>query len=78
MHPFSNQPSSSASTPDPYAAAREMGIFRTVPQHAYSDVNAGTIVERIMRSRDLYEARQRAKGIKASAEEEARHQELMR
>jgi len=45
-----------------------MGIYREIGHHDFEDVNAGTIVQRIMKSRDLYEARQRAKGMKAHVE----------
>ena len=49
---------------DPYAAPKEMGIFQKISSHAFGDVNAGTIVQRIMKSRDLYEERQRKKDRK--------------
>ena len=52
-----------------------MGIFRAIGTHPYADVNAGTIVARIMHSRDLYEQRQRAKGVKAGLEEAVRRRE---
>ena len=62
---------------DPYTAPRAMGIFREVGAHDYADVNAGTIVQRIMRSRDLYEARQRKKGVKAEVEAAQRQREIL-
>ena len=62
---------------DPYTAPRAMGIFREVGRHDYADVNAGTIVQRIMRSRDLYEARQRKKGVKAEVEAAQRQREIL-
>ena len=49
-------------TYDPYQAPKAMGIYGEIGQHAFSDVNAGDIVQRIMKSRERYEARQRAKG----------------
>ncbi|EPE34497.1 Nucleotidylyl transferase [Glarea lozoyensis ATCC 20868] len=52
-------------TYDPYTAPKEMGIYKEIGQHAYAGVNAGEIVQRIMKSRDLYEERQRIKGAKA-------------
>lgn len=55
-------------TYDPYVAPKRMGIYKQIGHHAYEDVNAGTIVQRIMKSRDLYEARQKAKGMKADVE----------
>lgn len=64
-------------THDPYTAPKAMGIFREIGTHAFSDVNAGQIVQRIMRSRDMYEARQRAKGVKAEVEAAARDREML-
>lgn len=64
-------------TYDPYTAARDMGIYREIGEHAFAEVNAGEIVQRIMKSRDLYEARQRAKGVKAGAEAAARQREIL-
>ncbi|ORY68713.1 phosphoethanolamine cytidylyltransferas-like protein [Pseudomassariella vexata] len=61
---------------DPYAAPKEMGIFQEISTHNFQEVNAGTIVQRIMRSRDLYEERQRKKGVKAGAEAAAREREI--
>jgi ethanolamine-phosphate cytidylyltransferase len=65
------------STHDPYTAPREMGVYREVASHRFSDVNAGTIVQRIMKSRDMYEARQRAKGVKAGVEEAHKMREVL-
>ncbi len=48
-----------------------------IGQHEFQDVNAGEIVQRILRSRDLYEARQRAKGAKAEVEHSARQREIL-
>lgn len=53
-----------------------MGIFREIGNHEFEEVNAGTIVQRIMKSRDLYEARQKAKGMKAEIEAAQRRREL--
>lgn len=64
-------------TYDPYAAPKAMGIYREIGAHAFADVNAGQIVQRIMRSRAMYEARQRAKGVKAEAETAARQREVL-
>jgi ethanolamine-phosphate cytidylyltransferase len=65
------------STADVYAEPKEMGIYREIGHHEFEDVNAGTIVQRIMKSRDLYEARQKAKGMKADVEEAHRQRELL-
>ncbi|XP_044715683.1 cytidylyltransferase-like domain-containing protein [Hirsutella rhossiliensis] len=64
-------------TYDPYTDPKEMGIYREIGEHAFSEVNAAEIVQRIMKSRDMYEARQRAKGVKAEVEAAARRRELM-
>lgn len=55
-------------TDDVYTDPKAMGIYREIGTHEFGDVNAGTIVQRIMKSRDLYEARQKAKGMKADVE----------
>jgi ethanolamine-phosphate cytidylyltransferase len=62
---------------DPYTSPKEMGIYREIGRHEFESVNAESIVQRILRSRDLYEARQRAKGMKAEAEEAQRQRELL-
>ena len=62
---------------DVYAAPKEMGIYREIGHHEFEDVNAGTIVQRIMKSRDLYEARQKAKGMKADIEAAHKRRELL-
>ncbi|KAI0142242.1 phosphoethanolamine cytidylyltransferase-like protein [Xylariaceae sp. FL1272] len=62
---------------DPYTTVRDMGIFQQVPTHKFQDVNAGTIVQRILKSRDLYEERQRKKGVKAVGETAQRQREML-
>lgn len=57
-------------TYDPYTAPKQLGIFHETGSHDFAHVNAGEIVQRIMKSREAYEARQRAKGVKAVVEEE--------
>lgn len=64
-------------TYDPYTAPKAMGIYREIGKHAFAEVNAGEIVQRILKSRDLYEARQRAKGVKAEVEAAARQREML-
>jgi ethanolamine-phosphate cytidylyltransferase len=61
---------------DVYAEAKQMGIYKEIGPHEFEDVNASTIVQRIMKSRDLYEARQKAKGMKAEIEAVQRQREL--
>ncbi|KAK8050534.1 Ethanolamine-phosphate cytidylyltransferase [Apiospora phragmitis] len=62
---------------DPYEAPKQMGIFQEISQHLFQGVNAGTIVQRIMESRALYEERQRKKGMKATVEGAAREREIL-
>jgi ethanolamine-phosphate cytidylyltransferase len=64
-------------TYDPYTAPREMGIYQEIGQHEFSGVNAGQIVQRILRSRDMYEERQRVKGVKGIGEEAQSRREKM-
>ncbi|KAH6641689.1 hypothetical protein F5144DRAFT_507156 [Chaetomium tenue] len=64
-------------TEDVYTEPKEMGIYREIGRHEFEDVNAGTIVQRIMKSRDLYEARQKAKGMKADLEAAHKERELL-
>ena len=54
-----------------------MGIYQPIGPHEFADVNAGTIVDRILASRDRYEARQRAKGAKSDLEEAHRRREQL-
>ncbi|KAI0505933.1 phosphoethanolamine cytidylyltransferase-like protein [Xylaria bambusicola] len=62
---------------DPYTAPKKMGIFREISSHRFRDVNAGSIVQRILKSRDLYEERQRKKGVKAVGEAAQRQREIL-
>jgi len=64
-------------TYDPYTAPKAMGIYQEIGNHAFVNVNAEEIVQRIMKSRDLYEARQRKKGVKADLEKAHREREIM-
>ena len=53
---------------DTYEEAKRRGIYREIGGHRWADVNAGVIVNRILRERERYEERQRKKGVKASQE----------
>ena len=64
-------------TYDPYSAAKELGIYQEVGEHPFAHVNAGEIVQRILKGREAFEARQRAKGLKAVGEEETKRREEM-
>ena len=66
-------------TYDPYATAKQLNLYREIANHNFQNVNAGEIVNRIMKGRALYEERQRAKGEKGITEEaERRRQDLER
>lgn len=56
-------------TYDPYTAPKRMSIFRETGSHDFQHVNAGEIVGRILKSREAYEERQRAKLQKGVIEE---------
>lgn len=56
-------------TYDPYTAPKQLGIFREIDEHPFSYVNAEEIVQRILKSREDYEERQRQKHEKAMREE---------
>lgn len=62
-------------TYDPYTAPKQMGIFKEVQRHDFQDVNAGQIVQRILKSREAFEERQRAKLQKAVVEEAVKQKE---
>ncbi|KAL8953805.1 MAG: hypothetical protein Q9222_000370 [Ikaeria aurantiellina] len=62
-------------TYDPYIAAKGLGIYREIGTHVFQDVNAGEIVQRILRSRQMYEERQKKKGEKGAGEEVVRRRE---
>jgi ethanolamine-phosphate cytidylyltransferase len=64
-------------TYDPYVDAKEIGVFRQVPSHSYQGVNAGEIVERILKSREAFAERQRKKGEKAVGEDAVLRREEM-
>ena len=64
-------------TYDPYTGAKALGIYREIGNHDFQNVNAGEIVQRILRSRQMYEDRQRAKGEKAATEEVFHRREAM-
>lgn len=66
-------------TYDPYAVTKTLNIYREVANHEFQNVNAAEIVARIMKSRALYEERQRKKGEKGVSEEaEKMRQEMER
>ena len=64
-------------TYDPYAPAKALGIYHEIGDHDFQNVNAGEIVQRILKSREMYEERQRAKGQKAATEEAVQRREAM-
>ena len=62
---------------DPYVDARSMDLLKQIGEHTFQNVNAGEIVQRIMRGREEFEARQRRKGEKAVTEEAVRQREQL-
>lgn len=64
-------------TLDPYVDAKNMNIYEEIGKHEFQHVNAGEIVQRILRSREVYEARQQMKGVKAVVEEAIQTREDM-
>lgn len=64
-------------TYDPYTGAKELKIYQQIGNHDFQNVNAGEIVQRILKSREMYEERQRVKGEKAACEEATRRREEM-
>ena len=64
-------------TYDPYVAAKELGIYQEIGKHDFQSVNAGEIVQRILKSREMFEARQRAKGEKAVTEDAVKRREAL-
>ncbi|MCJ1470284.1 hypothetical protein MMC07_008929 [Pseudocyphellaria aurata] len=64
-------------TYDPYTEAKKLKIYQEIGNHDFQNVNAGEIVQRILRSREIYEERQRSKGAKAASEEATRRREVM-
>lgn len=56
-------------TYDPYSAAKEIGIYKEIGNHDFANVNAEQIVQRILKSRAMYEERQRVKGVKGIGED---------
>ena len=64
-------------TYDPYTAPKALGIYKDIGEHNFAGVNAGQIVQRIMKSRDMYEERQRVKGMKGIGEEAQRIRERL-
>lgn len=55
---------------DPYAEAKEMGIFTQAKKHKWDDITARKIVDRILSRRLEFEERQRKKGVKSDLERE--------
>lgn len=54
---------------DAYEVVKRRGLYREVGEHEWAGVNAREIVGRILRQRDVYEERQRKKGVKATVED---------
>lgn len=74
-----HEPSLGDSIPslDPHMFSKDLGIYREVPPPQAEYVDADGIVDRILKSRAMYEERQRVKGVKGLGEEAARRREIM-
>lgn len=64
-------------TYDPYSGAKALHIYQQIGNHAFQNVNAGEIVQRILKSREMYEQRQRVKREKTAVEQAAQRNEEM-
>jgi ethanolamine-phosphate cytidylyltransferase len=53
---------------DPYALPKKLGLYFEI-ETAYSELTTNMIIERILRNRQVYEARNRRKAEKAALEE---------
>lgn len=62
---------------DPYLDTKVLGIYKEISTHKYAHINAEEIVNRILKSREMYEERQRVKGVKGIGEEAVRRREQM-
>lgn len=61
---------------DPYTAAKDLKLYREISNHDFQLVNAGEIVQRIMKSKGMYEEeRKRSKAEKVTREEAAQREE---
>ncbi|KAI9805044.1 MAG: hypothetical protein M1826_004791 [Phylliscum demangeonii] len=60
---------------DIYLVPKAMGLYREIGPHVYQEVNAEQIVQRILKSRALYEDRQRRKGVKDGIEADSKRKE---
>ena len=58
-------------------ASCRLHMTRILHLRRWAGVNAGQIVQRIMKSRDMYEERQRVKGVKGIGEEAQRTREKL-
>lgn len=48
-----------------YDEVKRKGLFRTIPDHPYKDMDTASIVNRVLENKALFEERQRKKGWKA-------------
>jgi ethanolamine-phosphate cytidylyltransferase len=64
-------------TYDPYVDPKQMRIYHEIGDHSFQDVNAGQIVRRILKSREAFEGRQRAKAVKGTGEDALKTREVL-
>lgn len=60
---------------DPYIEPKKLGIYSEIGSHPFQHVNAEEIVQRILKSRESFEGRQRAKIAKGIGEAEYKQRE---
>ncbi|CAG84587.2 DEHA2A07040p [Debaryomyces hansenii CBS767] len=63
---------------EPYAEAKQNGLFKEIGPHEFANINTEFIVHRVLNNKEAYEARQKAKGWKADHEAQLRVQEQSR
>lgn len=63
---------------EPYAEAKQNGLFKEIGPHEFANINTEFIVHRVLNNKEAYEARQKAKGWKADHEAQLRLQEQSR
>ncbi|CAN6672957.1 ethanolamine-phosphate cytidylyltransferase [Trichomonascus vanleenenianus] len=59
-----------------YALAKSQDMYGEIPRHRYAEMSTRTIVDRVLKAKELYEERQRKKGYKSQHEEKLRDAEL--
>lgn len=58
-----------------YEEVKQAGLLETLPRHQWNDMTVESIVERVLKNREVYEERQRKKGWKAEHEVQLKNKE---